>query len=68
MRIPSLPQPFLGGALYSHKFAATSLAYSAVKVGQGVLSACCRTEIIYDIGSIYIIYSIFLQIFTHLAR
>lgn len=42
MRIPSLPQPFLGGALYSHKFAATSLAYSAVKVGQGMLSTCCR--------------------------
>lgn len=26
---------YLGGAFYSHKFAAASLAYSAVKVGRG---------------------------------
>jgi len=54
MRIPSLPQPLLGGALYSHKFAATSLAYSAVKVGQGVLSACCRVGLFKFLGFVHL--------------
>lgn len=53
MHIPSLPQPCLGGALYSHKFAATSLAYSAVKVGQGMLSTCCRVGL-FNLGIVHL--------------